>query len=238
MGVDKCCTQMELYGKNILVYLKWNTYICDMKKSDHIPYPFNPSFSELENYIKSHDKIYRNDNIKGFAIDRDGVLDIRNVYFGVDEAEKPSDVLGKEIKKVYTDSQEYYKVFKGSNDDGLTLTGYKLLKYISNQLKPRQNEVALFQRDVMDGCKWTSRANYYNAIIELLNKGFIYKKANYDSVYFINVCKLFNGERITALKEYLKLKESSKDKVDKYIALYNAAKTLGDNSKESEEIKP
>lgn len=181
----------------------------------HLIYPYNPSVLEADRYIiKTSKAVSSGQLVEITNINRDGELSDEQII--------------AELKKVdsefYTDTASYVKIFKEGIDFGLSQTGVRLLMYIISVLKPKQDDIKLLKHEVMGVCGWTSRANYYNAINCLLDNEYLFRKQGGISEYYINVCKIYNGERVTMQKRYKKDLILKQGAINKTRELYNNRK--------------
>lgn len=188
-----------------------------MSKKSHAEYPFNPSLVELEKYVTYAPALYGKD--KRVRVKEE----LGDKEYDLIEVDKPKSIeeLIAPTKKDVRDNQAYYKVYSGSNDEKLSKTAYKLLKYIMDNLKPKQDLILLHRPFVMGKLGWKSRMNYHNAIVELLDSEFIYKSAVNDESYYINVCKVFNGDRTKPFLEFKKYKEGNGELINDLMSKKN-----------------
>lgn len=178
----------------------------------HLIYPYNPSILEADRFIIKTSKVVSSGQL----------VEITNI---LKDGQLSEEQILAELKKVdsefYTDTAAYVKIFKEGIDFGLSQTGVRLLMYIIRVLKPKQDDIKLVKHEVMEVCGWTSRANYYNAINCLLDNEYLFRKQGGVSEYYINVCKIYNGERVTMQKRYKKDLISNPSVINKTKELYN-----------------
>ena len=101
-------------------------------------------------------------------------------------------------RTVKNDTLPYKKVFNDAfpSISNFSSPGLKVWCFIVSSLQPRENEVFLSMEECKTYTGYTSDVAIYRGIIELLDKGFIYRKLGSNSSFFINVNMFFNGKRI------------------------------------------
>lgn len=146
------------------------------------------------------------DKIKGMAIvpAKEPVMkgvqitDLETSETYLDEIETGTYKYGDSIFK---DNLRYTKLFRGAELDiaELGATSVGVLMHIISEIKMGKDEVKIDAAELAVKLNYSSSRSVYNGIFGLLKKEFIYRKTGNDGVYFINVNKFFNGNRV-ALK--------------------------------------
>ena len=97
----------------------------------------------------------------------------------------------------WSDRAKFTKLFKGVEEDvkGLSSSAIGVLMFVIKNLKAGKDEVRIDANLCMADLKYKSRASVYEGVFGLLKAGFLYRKAGWDGEYFINVNKIFNGQR-------------------------------------------
>ena len=94
------------------------------------------------------------------------------------------------------------------------------LVYMQVQNKPNSDEVQLSYNLVEDCGIKLAKTTYFSGLKELLDNEFLFKSL-IDGVYFVNVRYIFNGDRLTFAKGYIK--KNAKAKPDNQLDLFAAA---------------
>ncbi len=82
-------------------------------------------------------------------------------------------------------------------------TAQKVLKYFFVSIKRGRDYVDFNMKQCMEVSGYDSRTTIYKGITELLNKDIIAKGSN-DTKFYINPAVIFNGSRMTIIKQYIK----------------------------------
>jgi len=121
---------------------------------------------------------------------------------GIAEVVQVQDVDAEKFVKLYTlDLKRFFS---------LRPTAQKLLRVVLEQvqLAPQSDKITLNIPLVLDHFERTAeekipgRQAIYNAIEEMINKGFLARSAFHMDAYFINPAIFFNGDRVRLVKEY------------------------------------
>jgi len=138
------------------------------------------------------------------ALAADGLSHGRKVNIG-----KPFDVVSDD-GEAYTmqkhdfssdftivDSKPFLKVYRDIKLGDLSKPSLMILDFMFTKLKPKKDTVHIDARECMLFCGWeaNSRANFYKGIEGLLANEIIFNMVGTGSEYYINVIKLFNGDR-------------------------------------------
>lgn len=125
-----------------------------------------------------------------------------------------------EYMEIQVDALRYIKLYMSSLQDIAMLTepGKKLLFYLMSKVKPNVLEVIVNVDEFLDWAKYKpnpagtrSKTHYYRGIKELLDKDYIARKKYYGNIFYINVNRFFNGDRIKA-KSILKKQQAKREK--------------------------
>lgn len=111
------------------------------------------------------------------------------------------------------DSHEFTKLYhEGLNEImGLTDKSSKILYYLASRLRKDQMQIE-FDIDNCTDVTGYSKSSVYNAMAELLEFNIIARhKKSY--IYFINPLYIFNGDRLTIVKQYV-MPKKDKELID------------------------
>ena len=113
------------------------------------------------------------------------------------------------VRQVEVDEEEFTKLFrKGvAQVSGLSTRGTKVWLYICDQLKPGATSVHFMHSQCLEHTGYKTRGNILSGLAELLEASII-ARSKESSLYFINPAIMFNGNRITFAKSYIKKKIS------------------------------
>jgi len=109
------------------------------------------------------------------------------------------------VRQVEVDEEEFTKLFrKGvAQISGLSTRGTKVWLYICDQLKPGATSVHFLPAQCLEHTGYKTRGNILSGLAELLEASIIARSQD-SSLYFINPAVMFNGNRITFAKSYIK----------------------------------
>lgn len=98
---------------------------------------------------------------------------------------------------VDVDTKVYTKVFNDAlpSIKELNVPGLKVWCYLLANLKPHKDYVIVKEKECMKYCGYDGKSNYYRGLANLLENNIIYRMIGSDSVYYINVNYIFNGDR-------------------------------------------
>jgi len=147
-------------------------------------YEVNPSIEKLREYLK-----YSTQTIGGRILERYRDED------GMEVTRRDESYL----KSKFVDTGRFFKIFDHTIEDVRNLSnGAKDMFYFITHKVVKRFALSSVKIDWDEYQKYSvkkSRASYYSSLKELLDKEFIYRKANSDNVFFINVTKFYNGDR-------------------------------------------
>jgi intergrase/recombinase len=109
------------------------------------------------------------------------------------------------VRQIEVDEDQFAKVylsqFRAFFDLGTQ--GIRVFGYIMNKLVIGQDLFIFILNDVMEYTKYTSKSSVFIGIGQLL-KAEIIARGPSDSLYYINPLVVFNGNRVTYAKTYIK----------------------------------
>ncbi len=108
--------------------------------------------------------------------------------------------LGNEDTMV-VDDKEYRKLYVEELDNikELTTAGLKVLCYVLKYIGIKKDSLIIPLHDCMEFTGYGSRVAVYNGIIDLLDRGILYRKVG-SGAYFININAFYSGNRINSKK--------------------------------------
>ena len=134
--------------------------------------------------------------------------DERAILKAVDES--TGEILGHTafIRQIEVDEEKFTKFYLSGFQAFYDLkpSSIKVFGFILNLLKPNRDDFDFYAEDCINHYK-LSRKTIERALTELLNNGVIARGRN-EYQYFINPMVVFNGNRITFAKTYVKKKKS------------------------------
>ncbi len=115
------------------------------------------------------------------------------------------------IRQVEVDEEEFTKLFKEGVPKiaGLSTRGTKVWTYVCDQLKPGATTIHFMFSQCLAHTGYKTRGNVLSGLAELLEASII-ARSEEPSLYFINPTVMFNGNRITFAKTYVKKQLSEK----------------------------
>lgn len=103
-----------------------------------------------------------------------------------------------------TDSLPYEKLYADLDLSKLSASAICVLQHIRRILKPKQHIIGIYAKECMEQFGWGSKSNYYKAIANLLENEVLFVKAGVESEYFLNVNKIYNGDRTVHYRDMKK----------------------------------
>jgi hypothetical protein len=109
------------------------------------------------------------------------------------------------VRQVEVDEEEFTKLFRNgvATVSGLSTRGTKVWLYICDNLKPGATSVHFMHSKCLEHTGYKTRGNILSGLAELLEASII-ARSQESSLYFINPAIMFNGNRITVAKTYIK----------------------------------
>ncbi|MCI1189866.1 RepA protein [Hymenobacter sp. DH14] len=109
------------------------------------------------------------------------------------------------VRQVEVDEAGFTKIFREglARFSGLSMRGTKVWLYICDQLKPGSTSVHFMHSQCLEHTGYKSRSNVMSGLAELLEASII-ARSEESSLYFINPMVMFNGNRITFAKSYVR----------------------------------
>ncbi len=109
------------------------------------------------------------------------------------------------VRQVEVDEATFTKLFREgmASVNGLSTRGTKVWLYICDQLKPGSTSVHFMHSQCLEHTGYKGRSNVMSGLAELLEASII-ARSEESSLYFINPMVMFNGNRITFAKSYVK----------------------------------
>ena len=136
--------------------------------------------------------------------------DQRAVLQAVDP--KTGELLGHTsfIRQVEVDEEKFAKIYLSNFSAFFDLkpSAIKVFGYILNQIKPGEDMFLFFIEDCVRYAGYKSHNPVYNGLNCLISSEII-ARGRADNIYFINPLVVFNGNRVTFAKSYVKRKKDT-----------------------------
>jgi len=116
------------------------------------------------------------------------------------------------IRQIEVDEQQFAKFYLSNFSAFFDLkpSAIKVFGYILEQLIPGKDYFFLFLEDALEYTGYKSHKSIHQGLADLLKAGII-ARGKSDNHYFINPMVVFNGNRITFAKTYVKKKKKFVD---------------------------
>jgi len=179
------------------------TYI---KVTDFDKHEVNPFMEKaLEDIVKHRVRRYKRVNAKG-SLTKEAAQIVVN-------GDGEPLAYGSFMEYVVLDEKQFTKVYLKEMAIfwELNKAGQKVLMYILSNLKPNSDLVLFSMEKCLDFTGYKHKKNVIEGIGNLLSKDVI-AKSIYETAFFINPMILFNGDRITFAKTFIKKKKANGDK--------------------------
>lgn len=175
-------------------------------KKTYPSYTFNPSIALMQSISVGDEN--KNSRFKSKQEREDEIRETEALMTNKETGEE-SDVVIMEKSKLPTkpqfafisDTLSYDKLFSGFDISKLSSPAICVLQFIRSTIKPKQHVISIYPKDCMEKYQWGSKTNYYNAIANLLENEVLFVKAGVDNQYFLNVNKIYNGDRTIHYRE-------------------------------------
>jgi intergrase/recombinase len=115
------------------------------------------------------------------------------------------------VRQIEVDEDQFTKVYLSQFHSFFDLgtQGIRVFGYIMSKLIIGQDMFIFILNDVMEYTKYTSKSSVFIGIGQLL-KAEIIARGPSDSLYYINPLVIFNGNRVTYARTYVKKQKESK----------------------------
>lgn len=124
-----------------------------------------------------------------------------------DTGEQLAEAQFYEIEEV--DDSQFVKIFANffSAQTGLSRSGRAVLNYIMTEMEARRDTVIIRTEKALSYLGVSTHKPLYRGLADLLANGVI-ARTKYTDEYFINPLIMFNGDRVSYAKMYVKKKQS------------------------------
>lgn len=114
------------------------------------------------------------------------------------------------LKFIEVDEEKFAKVYLSQFEAfwELPKSAIRVFGYVLNQLKPKQDRFDFFLDECLQYTKYKSTGPVYEGLAALCDSGIIARGPN-EYFYFINPMVVFNGDRVTFAKTYIKKKKGT-----------------------------
>ncbi len=133
------------------------------------------------------------------------------------------------LKFIEVDEEKFAKVYLSQFEAfwELPKSAIKVFGYILHQLKPKQDRIDFYIDDCLDYTKYQSTGPIYEGLTSLC-KNLIIARGPNEYLYYINPLVVFNGDRVTFAKTYIKKQKQEKLHTDpNQTNLLDAIKEMG-----------
>lgn len=124
------------------------------------------------------------------------------------------------IRQIEVDEEQFAKLYLsnfGAFFD-LSTPAIRVFGYCLTCMKPRNDMIIFSVEDCQKYTHYGSKASIYKGLAELINAEIIARGPS-DNLWFINPLVIFNGDRVTFAKQYVKRASLQKPKEYKHIPL-------------------
>ena len=120
------------------------------------------------------------------------------------------------------DTEKFAKVFVSQLAVfwGLTNPGIRVLTYFIEKLHPNSDIVYFDVKECMEYCHYKTHTQVYKGLVDLINNQVLFRSEK-DWRYFINPMIMFNGDRVTFAKTYIKKKNKTENPNQQKISFNN-----------------
>jgi|GEM_PF-1525433 len=117
---------------------------------------------------------------------------------------------GAFMQYIEVDEKQFAKIYVGELERffDLNKTSRAVLNYVLSLLKPNQDIVTIRLQECMQECGYKTKKSVIEGIAHLINAGLL-ARARYENEYFINPLAMFNGDRVTYAKTYVKRRKEA-----------------------------
>jgi intergrase/recombinase len=114
------------------------------------------------------------------------------------------------VRQIELDEDKFAKFYLSgfSSFFDLKPQAYKVFGYILNQLVPNKDEFVFILDECIEFTKYKTKSSVFIGLGELVEKGVI-ARGKTEFLYFVNPMVVFNGDRVTFAKTYVKKKNPS-----------------------------
>jgi len=122
------------------------------------------------------------------------------------------------LKYVEVDEEKFAKLYLSQLVAfwDLTKPAIRVFSYILNILKPKQDSFILRMDECLEFTGYKHRKDVTNGLATLMEARII-ARSNYEFEYFINPLVVFNGNRVTFAKSYIKKKKELKSQTSSLL---------------------
>lgn len=133
------------------------------------------------------------------------------------------------IQQIEIDEQKFTKIYLSQFSAFFDLknTAIKVFGYIMTQLQPKKDMFPFFMQDCLEYTGYKNHKSVNEGLAELLNAKIIARGVN-EYFYFINPMVVFNGDRVTFAKTYIK-KQKGKTIDPNQVSLLDAIAEIEQN---------
>jgi hypothetical protein len=133
------------------------------------------------------------------------------------------------LRRIEVDEEKFSKVYLSQFESFWELgkQGIRVFSYIMTKLMPNQDMFIFIMDECISHTKYSAKKSIYQGLAQLVDCEIIARGPS-DSLYFINPMVVFNGNRVTYAKTYIRtkksqLQENRDDRTKELGNLFNAS---------------
>jgi hypothetical protein len=122
------------------------------------------------------------------------------------------------MRFIEVDEEKFAKMYLSQFENfwDLPKSAIRVFGYIMKQLQPKKDKFEFFYDECQEYTKYNSLQPIYNGLTGLISNGIIARGYN-ENTFFINPLIVFNGDRVTFAKTYIKKKKNNPDQMTLFI---------------------
>lgn len=117
------------------------------------------------------------------------------------------------IRQIEVDEEKFAKVYLSQFESfwDLNKAAIRVFGYILTKLKPKQDRFEFLVDECLDHTRYKAKKQVYEGLTALLDAEII-ARGPYEQSFFINPLVIFNGDRVSYIKTYVKKKKEADPK--------------------------
>ena len=131
--------------------------------------------------------------------------------------ESTGEILGHTqfVRQIEVDEEQFTKFYLSNFSAFFDLKpqAIKVFGYILKQLTPNKDYFHIYMSDALISTSYKNKKSIYDGLASLVSNGII-ARGKSDTHYFINPMVVFNGNRITFAKTYVKKQKAKNKEID------------------------
>ena len=116
------------------------------------------------------------------------------------------------IRQIEVDDDQFTKLYLSEFKAffNLSQSAIRVAGYIMQCMKPKKDMIMFILEDCMEYTGFKSKASIYKGLAELVAAEVI-ARGNHENLFYINPLIIFNGDRVSYTKEFIRKKESEEE---------------------------